>query len=145
MVDDQRRRDSLPILPAPYHPISRVIGLTKTLRLAREFGGDKVEFPARPRPGSRLMETIGPKAIALLHRQFGRDRVKLPTAWPYLNLLEARKLRRQGRTMREIALRLRIARSTAEHYCAGVEPIAQVSKGARDVAQADPLPLFPGI
>lgn len=145
MVDDLRRRDSLPVLPSVYHPISRIIGLSKTLRLAREFGGEKVEFPARPRPGSRLMETIGPKAIALLHRQYGRDRVKLPTAWPYLNLLEARKLRRQGRTMREIALRLRIARSTAEHYCTGVEPMAPFGKGGREAAPIVPLPLFPGI
>ncbi|MFV3126103.1 hypothetical protein [Niveispirillum sp. KHB5.9] len=140
---DERNRNSLPILPAPYHPISRVIGIAKTLRLAREFGGEKVEFPARPRSGSRLMEAIGAKAIALLHRQYGRDRVKLPTAWPYLNLLEARKLRRQGRTMREIALRLRIARSTAEHYCTGVE-VVTAPKNEREVAKAAPLPLFPG-
>lgn len=144
MVDDHRRRDSLPVLPSPYHPISRVIGLTKTLRLAREFGGETVEFHAKPRAGSRMMEAIGPKAIALLHRHYGRVRQKLPTAWPYLNLLEARKLRRQGRTLGDIARKLRIARSTAERYCAGVAPATTVKVG-RATASKEPLPLFPGL
>lgn len=138
---DPRRRDSLPVLPAPYHPIMRIIGVSRTLRLAREFGGENVEFSAKPRPGSRMMDAIGPKAIALLHRHYGRDRIKLPTAWPYLNLLDARKMRRQGRTYREIALKLRVARSTVEHYCQGVEPVSRPPAPAAKAAPPD-LPLF---
>ena len=60
-LDLLRKRDSLPVLPAVYHEISRLIGITLTLRLARQFGGEAVEFPARPRKGGLLLKAIGPR------------------------------------------------------------------------------------
>jgi hypothetical protein len=136
-----RRRDSLPVLPDSYHPIVQRIGLRLTLRLARRLGGEKVQFPAQPRPGSRVVKAIGADAVVLLHGLFLAEEIKLSTAWSYLNMVDARRLRRQGYTVLEIVQRLRISRSTAEHYTRDVQPGPARRKGGAKVVD-QPHELF---
>ena len=115
-IDRLRARDALPILPVIYLEIASVIGMDAALRLARYMSGQKVEFTANPQPTSMLPLFLTFEQIAALHRHFMADQVKLISAWPYLNLLDARAMRADGKSIPFIARTLRIAVSTAEHY-----------------------------
>lgn len=138
-----RKRDSLPTLPPIYQEIAALIGQPLTLRLARRLGGSTVEFPARTRPGSELHVAVGRKAVALLHARFGTERVALPSAWPYLNLVDAREMRTKGRTIREICQALRIGRTTAIHYTRGIAaPPTSPARAGRPTASLPPAPLL---
>ncbi|MFM2042100.1 MAG: hypothetical protein RLY86_676 [Pseudomonadota bacterium] len=140
-----RRRDSLPMWPEVYLTIVRVAGEERTRRLARELGGERVEFPANPRPDNRLVAILGRRAVQLLHQEFGAARVKLPGAVNYLTLCRARELRAKGKTLRQIAGLLNRDVDTISRYCMGVEPICanlQIGPKSAPRPEPPPLPLF---
>jgi len=136
-----RRRDSLPVLPDAYAPLLRLVGLARTLRFIRRYGGTEARFPARPGPDHEMVGILGRRGVAVLRAEFGALDLHWPAASDYLALIDARALRQKGWSVREIARRLYRDPKTIERYLKGVR-VAGVRRRGRVKAGAGKLPLF---
>jgi hypothetical protein len=136
-----RRRDSLPVLPDAYAPLLRLVGLARTLRFIRRYGGTEARFPARPGPDHEMVGILGRRGVALLRADYGALDLHWPAASDYLALIDARALRVKGWSVREIARRLYRDPKTIERYVKGVRA-AWVRRRGREKAGAGVLPLF---
>lgn len=88
--------------------IAEVVGPDATLQLVRHYGGTRLHVPKEVNQGSELALVIGLPAARAAAAAWGGDRPRIPLArwW------QARCLRVEGKTTREIALALRVAETS---------------------------------
>ncbi|AUN33295.1 helix-turn-helix domain-containing protein [Niveispirillum cyanobacteriorum] len=134
-LDRLRRRDSLPLLPDTYQIILRLVGEERTISFIRRFGGTDARFPARPAPDHAMVRILGPENLRSLRREFGPLEIHWPAASDFLALVDARCLRRQGWSTRDIARRLYRDPKTIERYVKGM-------RLEKPQPMQAPLPLF---
>ena len=132
-------RPDPPPLPPRLAEIAAIVGETAALRLARAFGGERVEFPPAPRPTHRVCRVIGPAAARRLGDLFMGDRVDVPLAVDVLRWHDARRLRAKGLGIGQICRRLYASRSFVREAVRDIRPPARPAAAARG---PEDLPLF---
>ncbi|HYC03696.1 MAG TPA: hypothetical protein VED40_10405 [Azospirillaceae bacterium] len=115
-------RDTLPTLPPLGQEIAERFGEPFAVAFLRRYGGTRVRFAARPRFNNPLLAWMGERRFHELRRAiFGDARVEVPAARAYLAMLDARALRRRGRTVTDIATALGLSYSCARRYVTGID------------------------
>ena len=99
-------QEKLPGLPPTLAAIAEVIGLQRTLSLAKKAGGTRLYFSKTAKPEHSLVQLVGLRAARDLANRFGGESLHVPNGRAALNSYRARALRREGRTVREIARKL---------------------------------------
>lgn len=140
--DRIRRRDSLPVLPDTYDHMVRRVGVARTIKFIRVYGGTEARFPAKPSPEHPMVRILGRRGVQLLRDEYGPIEVRWPQASNYLAMLDARALRTQGMDIHDIAVKVYRDVNTVKRYVSGVEPVCQSVKKAPQKAAPEPLPLF---
>lgn len=138
-----RRRDSLPVLPDTYDLMVRRVGVARTVKFIRVYGGTEARFPSNPAPDHPMVRVLGRRAVQLLRAEYGPIDVRWPQASNYMAMLDARALRLQGVDIHDIATRVYRDVNTVKRYVSGVEPVRQPPKKTAQKTTPEPLPLFP--
>lgn len=123
-------QEKLPGLPPTLAAIAEVIGLQRTLSLAKKAGGTRLYFSKTAKPEHSLVRLVGLRAARDLANRFGGESLHVPNGRAALNSYHARTLRREGRTVREIAQTLRLSERWIQELTRGIEPGDQAAGGA---------------
>lgn len=148
-------------LPGVLADIARATSVEVAVKIAREWHGERY-IPVEPARDHPLSKLVGVKAARLIGRAIGGGQVKIRTATAVLRHYDARRLRRAGLTLREIARAIGVTEEWAGRLCAGVEPdndhalcaatdavscplCGHHARVRKSPASPPPLPLFPNL
>ena len=118
--------------------IAHLIGVDQTMVIARVDGGRVISIPQKLTREHHLVQLVGWKAAQLIQQHFGHGNLKLPSARPYLRWLDARRLRRQGKSLSQISSRLGITKRRVEQLLEGFDAGQKGSEAEAPVAQICP-------
>jgi hypothetical protein len=121
-------------LPGVLQEIARLTSIEVAIAIARWRGGRRLYIPleAGLKHDHDLVKAIGRSPALRIVRHFGKGEIAVPNAKPYLNWLDARRLRREGLSVAQISVKLNLGQRRVQALVAGVEPLA----GSADVKGA---------
>jgi hypothetical protein len=113
-------------LPGALQEIANLTTVETAIAIARWKGGGGLWIPTERglKRDHGLVKAVGRKAALRIIRHFGPGELRIPSARPYLNWLDARRLRREGHSVPQIARRLKLSENRVHRLVAGVETVA---------------------
>jgi hypothetical protein len=99
-------------LPGILGEIARVTTVEIAVAIIRVYGGTRLSIPteARMKRNHPLCRAVGVPAARIIAAHWGGNRYDVPSAKPFLNWHDARRLRSEGKSYTEIAQELGLGR-----------------------------------
>lgn len=137
------------LLPPQLRLLVRVLGEAAAFKLVEQRGGGYVVVPKRPHPDHWLAELIGPIPFAALVEHYGDQTLQLPKYDSVLRQVRherVRQLRREGRTLSQVAVQTNYTMRQVINILAADEEAAEAARqadlfgGGEDAQPDEPEP-----